>query len=229
MGTITAKKIIDKAVIQLNDLKATRWTRAELLEWVNDAQRTIVLMAPNSTNYTTVVQLVAGTRQEIPSDGWTLLDVYRNMGATGTIPGRAIRLVSKELLDGFNPDWHSDTQLSAVKNFLFDPQDQTAFWVYPPNDGTGRVQINYARNPVPCATENDSIYVNDILQTAILDYVLYKACSKDAEYVGGPELATGYFSAFMSSLGQKQTAETVNNPNQTLMPERNIATPGAES
>lgn len=229
MGTITAKKIIDKAVLQLSDLNATRWTRAELLEWINDAQRTIVMVAPNSSNYTTVVQLQAGTRQNIPSDGWVLLDIYRNMGSTGTIPGRAIRLVSKELLDGFNPDWHSDTATSAVKNYVYDIQDQTAYWVYPPNDGTGRIQINYARLPIPCATETDVIYVNDILQTPILDYVLYRAISKDAEYAGGAELAAGYLNAFQTALGQKASAETTNNPNQTLSPTRDPNTPGAES
>ena len=229
MGTITAKTIIDKAVVQLSDLSAVRWSRAELLDWINDAQRTIVLMAPNSTNYTTTVQMAAGTRQTIPSDGWVLLDVYRNMGTTGSIPGRAIRLVSKELLDGFNPDWHSDSPTTAVKNYLFDTQDQTAFWVYPPSDGTGRIQINYARLPVPCSTENDPIYVNDILQTAVLDYVLYRACSKDAEYAPGLELAAGYWASFTTALGLKGEAEKINNPNLTLMPVRDVSAPGAES
>lgn len=229
MGTLTAKKIIDKAVVQLSDLNATRWTRAELLEWINDAQRTIVMVAPNSSNYTTTVQLSAGSRQSIPTDGWVLLDIYRNMGSTGTIPGRAVRLVSKEMLDGFNPDWHSDTQTTVVKNYVYDLQDQTAYWVYPPNDGSGRIQINYARLPVPCETENDTIYVSDILQTAILDYVLFRAISKDAEYAGGAEIAAGYLAAFSTALGQKASAEVANNPNQTLMPVRDPNVPGAQS
>lgn len=229
MGTLTAKSIIDKAVVQLNDLNAVRWTRDELLSWINDAQRTIVMIAPNSSNYTTSVAMVAGTRQAIPADGWVFLDAYRNMGTTGTTPGRAIRIVSRELMDGFNPDWHSDTASATVKNVVFDPQDQTAFWVYPPNTGTGYIQLNYARLPVPCSLETDTIYVNDILQTAILDYVLYRACSKDAEYAAGLSLAQGYWGSFTAALGAKAQAEMVNNPNLTLQATRDTTNPGAES
>ena len=36
MGTITAKYIIDKAAVQLIDITNIRWTRAELLGWIND-------------------------------------------------------------------------------------------------------------------------------------------------------------------------------------------------
>lgn len=229
MGTLTAASIITKAVTQLNDLSAVRWTRAELLEWINDAQRTIVLMAPNSSNYTTNIKMVAGTRQQIPDDGWVLLDVYRNMGTTGTTPGRTIRITSKEVLDGFNPDWHSDSAVTTVKNYIYDTQDQTAFWVYPPSDGKGYLQLNYARLPVPCTQESDAIYVNDILQTAVVDYVLFRACSKDAEYAPGLVLAQGYWSAFIAALGAKEAAEKANNPNQTLESGRNNSIPGAES
>jgi hypothetical protein len=151
------------------------------------------------------------------------------MGTSGTTPGRAIRLVSKELMDGFNPDWHSDTAATVVKNYVYDPQDQTAFWVYPPSDGNGYLQVNYARMPVPCSSETDTIYVNDILQTAILDYVLYRACSKDAEYAPGLALAQGYWTAFNSALGAKAEAEKVNNPNQSLTANRDANTPGAQS
>lgn len=227
MGTLTAQSILDKASIQLIDIPAVRWTRPELLEWLNDAQRTIVMLAPSSSNFTTTVSLAAGTRQSIPSDGWLFLDAYRNMSAGGA-PGRAVRLVSKKLLDSFNPDWHSDTGVAVAKNYLFDPQDQTTFWVYPPNDGTGHLQINYSRLPVACATEGDAIYLNDILQTAILDYILYRACSKDAEYAPGIQLASGYWTAFTTAIGAKAAAEQANNPNINLVVPKDSSKPGAQ-
>lgn len=229
MGTLTAKYIIDKAVTQLNDLASVRWTRPELLEWLNDAQRQIVLMAPNSSNHTDIVKLSAGTRQTIPADGWLLLDIYRNMGTTGTAPGRAIRIASKELLDGFNPDWHSATPAATAQNYVYDIQDQTAFWVYPPNTGTGYVQLNYARVPVEITSEASPIGLTDILQTAILDYIMYRACSKDAEYAPGLQLAQGYWAAFSSALGFKSAAEVSNSPNLSLTPQRDLVNPGAQS
>lgn len=228
MSTITAKSIIDKAAIQLTDISGIRWTRAELLGWINDAQRQIVIMSPNATNKVSVVKLNAGTRQAIPSDGWTLLEVIRYMGTTGTKPGRAIRLASREQIDSFNPDWHSDAPSPMPRHYIFDLQDQTAFFVYPPNTGTGYVEINYSPDPVDLTTETSTIYLRDIFETAILDYVLYRACSKDAEYAPGIQLAAGYLNTFQMSMGQKSASEQSNNPNQQLTA-KDQSKPGSQS
>jgi hypothetical protein len=228
MGTLTAQYILDKAALQLTDIDAVRWTRSELLKWLNDAQRQIVLMQPNSSNATSTIKMVAGTRQTIPSDGWLLLDAYRNMGTDGATPGRALRIMSKELLDGFNPDWHSDPPVTIVKNYLYDIQDQTAFWVYPPSNGAGYLQINYAKVPTELTLETQAIGLNDILQTVILDYILFRACSKDSDSAPGLALAQGYWAAFSASLGAKENAEAANSPNLSLVPVRGTA-PGAQS
>jgi hypothetical protein len=228
MSTITAKTIIDKASVQLLDTGNTRWTRAELLGWINDAQRQIVIMSPNATNKVATYKLAAGTRQSIPSDGWTLLEVIRYMGTDGLKAGRAIRLTSRELLDSFNPDWHSDTQEVVPKHYVFDLQDQTVFFVYPPNNGKGYVQVNYSPDPADLVAETDTIKLNNIFETAILDYVLYRACSKDAEYAPGLQLAAGYLQTFMATMGQKEQSETSNSPNQQFAA-KDFNKPGTQS
>jgi hypothetical protein len=216
MGTITAKSIIDKASTQLLDPNNIRWPRTELLGWVNDAQRQITVMSPNATNKVTVIQLVVGTRQSIPSDGWTLLDVIRYMGTTGTTPGRVPRIISQQVLNDFNPNWHSATPATVPLNFLYDQQDQTVFYVYPPSNGKGYLQINYSPIPADLSSENSVISINDIFQTSILDYVLYRANSKDAEYAPGVTLAAGYLQTFMATMQAKSDQELKNSPNQQL-------------
>lgn len=228
MGTITAKSIIDKASVQLLDTSNARWTRSELLGWVNDGQRQIIIITPSATNKVAVKKLVAGTRQSIPSDGWTLLEVIRYMGTTGTKAGRAIRVTSRELIDSFNPNWHDDYPTVMPKHYVFDQQDQTVFYVYPPNNGNGYVQLNYSPIPVDLATEDEAILISDMFETALLDYVLYRANSKDAEYAPGLQLASGYLQTFMASMGVKATAETTNSPNQQFAP-KNPDNPGSES
>ncbi len=228
MGTITAKSIIDKASVQLTDPTNARWTRSELLGWVNDGQRQIIIITPSATNKVAVKKLDAGTRQSIPSDGWTLLEVIRYMGTTGTKVGRAIRVTSRELIDSFNPNWHDDYPTVMPKHYVFDQQDQTIFYVYPPNNGNGYVQLNYAPIPVDLATEDDVIAISDMFETALLDYVLYRANSKDAEYAPGLQLASGYLQTFMASMGIKSTSELTNSPNQQFAP-KNPDNPGSES
>lgn len=228
MGTITAKSIIDKASVQLLDPTNVRWTRSELLGWLNDGQRQIVMMAPNATNKVSVVALDSGTRQSIPEDGWTLIEVIRYMGTDGQKPGRAVRLASREMLDAYNPNWHNDMPTVVPKHYIFDQQDQTVFYVYPPNNGKGYVQLNYSPVPSDLPNENATITINDIFQTCLLDYVLYRANSKDAEYAPGLQLASGYLQTFMAAMGAKTAAETANSPNQQFGP--NVPTvPGAES
>lgn len=228
MGTITAQAIINQAATQLLDNSNIRWTRAELLNWVNLGQKQIVIMAPNATNKVAVYQLASGTRQTIPSDGWTLLDVIRNMGTDGTKPGRAVRQVSEELLDNFNPNWHAALPTAVVQNAVFDQQDQTVFYVYPPNNGRGYVQVNYSPIPVPITSETQAISISDIFEPVLIDYVLYRACSKDAEYAPGLQLAAGYLQTFMTSMQAKTNSELANSPNQMLMP-YNTTVPGTST
>ena len=101
--SIAASVIIDNVSKLLGDPNNLKWTRAELLGWLNDAQKQITVMSPNATNKVATIQLAAGTRQSIPSDGWTLLDVIRYMGTTGNTPGRVPRIISQQVLNDFNP------------------------------------------------------------------------------------------------------------------------------
>lgn len=228
MGTVTAKTIIDKASVQLIDLANIRWTRSELLSWLNDGMRQIVLIQPSASSTTVSKQLVAGTRQTLPTGGWLLLQMYRNMGTNGTTPGRAIRIVSRELLDNFNPNWHTATAAAEVRNYIYDIQDQTVFYVYPPNTGTQYVELNYSAQPTDLTSETDVIPIFDIFQSALVDYILYRACSKDAEYAPGLALAQGYLATFVAAVGGKAQTETTNDPVQALNP-RNTSVPGSQS
>lgn len=228
MGTVTAGAIIDKAVIQLIDISGVRWTRAELLKWLNDGLRQIVLMQPNATNTPGAVQLVAGTRQILPTGGWMLLGVYRNMGTTGTTPGRAVRIISRELLDAFNPSWHTATPSAVTTNYIYDLQDQTAYYVYPPSTGTNYIEINYSLQPTDLTSESQTIPMFDVYQGPLLDYIMFRACTKDAEYAPGVALGQLYLTTFTAATNIKEQSEIKGTPEQGLLP-RNPNTPGSMS
>jgi hypothetical protein len=228
MGTVTAQTILNKAAIQLTDIANVRWTRAELLSWLNDGMRQIVLMQPSGSSTTVSVKLDAGTRQTIPSDGWLLLQIYRNMGTSGTTPGRAIRIISREVLDGFNPSWHTEIPKAEVKNYIYDVQDQLAFYVYPPNTGTGYIELNYSAQPTNLTSESQTIPIFDIFQSALVDYILFRACSKDAEYAPGLQLAQGYLATFTASVQGKTQSEATNDPTNALG-QRNVSIPGSQT
>lgn len=216
MGTITAKAIIDKAAILLNDVNNTRWPRTELLSWLSQAQRAIAMRNPGTVNTIASVRLVAGTKQSVPADGWLLLDVIRNMGTDGVTPSSPIRIVTQELLDGFLPNWHGATPSAVTENYIYSPKDETGFYVYPPSDGTGYIEINYSVSPIDFVSELTPIMVKDIFEPTLTDFICFRAHSKDAEYAAGVQLAGMYNNNFNIALSGKEQAELQASPNLDL-------------
>jgi len=105
---VTVQSIIDRIQTTLQDTTGIRWpVTGELVLWVNDAQREIALLKPDASAANETVTLVTGTKQSIPTSGNRLLRVVRNMSAASNgTGGRAVRLVSREVLDAQTPLWH---------------------------------------------------------------------------------------------------------------------------
>ena len=201
MATVTVDSTLARASILLQDPTNIRWPLWELLNWLNDGQREVVLRKPNAFVRNTALVMIAGTKQSIPSDGVQLLDVVRNL------PGSSIRIVDREILDAQLPDWHIMPAVSQVKHYCYSEQDLKNFYVYPPNNGAGVVELIYSASPNNCLI-GGVISIDDIYQSALLDYVMYRAYSKDTEYNASPERVEKHYAAFMNSLGGKLQMET---------------------
>jgi hypothetical protein len=218
---VTASSLIERVRSQLvDDGSAARWTDAELLRYLSDGQRTIAAISPSAAATRAVVELTEGTLQELPSDGKMLLRAIRNMGTDGTKPGRVIRLVSRELVDSQNPDWHALPKTTEVQSVMYDPQDEGIFYVYPPSNGNGQIQINYAINPPQLTAVDDTLTVADIYQTPLFDYTMWRAHMKDSE-MSSPQMVPQYFEAFRLFMQVQDAGEKESSPNQELTP-RNL-------
>lgn len=216
MGTITSQSIVDKAEIILQDTTNTRWPSDELFDWLSDGQREIVLNKPDAYATNEAVVTVEGTKQTIPAAGITLIDVIRNMGVTdGTTPGNAIRIIEREILDAQRPDWHTETPVAVTLHYMFDKRDPKNFYVYPPQPGTdmGYLELIYSSAPPDPTDIAAVITLDDIYGNALLDYILYRAYSKDADYAANAMRAVGHLSAFQKSLGIKDITEDRDDPN----------------
>ncbi|MCK2097522.1 DUF6682 family protein [Thauera aromatica] len=208
MATLTAANVISRVSTLLQDTTNIRWPVAELLQYISDAQREIVAFKPDACVKTAVSTLAAGTKQALPADGTTLIDITRNMGTNGTTPGRAPRLVTREILDAQNPNWHAGTPAAEVVHYTFDPQNQKAFYVYPPQpaSGQGSLELIYAAAPSEVA-QGGSLQLDDTWMPAIVNYALYRCYSKDAEYAANANLAVAYYQAFNAQMVGRTSAE----------------------
>ena len=204
MASVTdAKTIIDKASVLLGDVAATRWTTAELLGWLNDGQREAALLAPTVNVKNIALQLVSGVKQALPSDGMVLLDIPHNLGSTGTTMGTVINHVPKEIMLKRIPGWTTTMASGIVKHYIYSATDPLIFYVYPPQpSATKYVECVYSAIPVLIAnaTAGTKITINDAYQNALLDYLLYRAFSKDSDSANQAGRSTGHYTLFTHAL-----------------------------
>lgn len=218
--TVTVQSVVDRAQTVLQDTTGVRWpVVAELVLWVNDAQREIALIKPDATAVNTTVTLVTGTKQGIPATGNRLLNVVRNMSAASNGTGkRSVRLVDRSVLDAQTPDWHDPavaggaTHTTGVKHFVYDETNPRNYYVYPGIAGNAYLEIIYSANPTTVA-QSDNLSIPDIFANAVMNYVLYMAYMKDAEYASNAQRASSHFQLFVTSVTGKAQVDTIINPN----------------
>lgn len=210
MGTVTAQTIINRAATVLEDTSNVTWTRAELLGWLNEAQSQVVAFKPSANTVRQNLSLAAGTLQSLPASATVLMDIPRNVG------GPAVRPVSRELLDAGPYDWHTAKAAAVVKNYVYNDDEGSVFYVFPPNTGSGNVVVVFAAVPSQITSEAQAIEIEDGYQAALLNYVLYRAYSKDTDYVETAQKAAAYYGAFKDALQGKSVGDGEASANQAL-------------
>lgn len=217
---VTVQSVIDRVQTTLQDTTGVRWpVVSELVLWVNDAQREIALLKPDASAKNETVTLATGTKQAIPSSGNRLLRAVRNMSAaSGGTGKRSVRLVSREVLDAQTPDWHDPTvsgdaaHTNIVKHYIYDEQNPRNFYVYPGVAGSAYLEIIYSANPTTVA-QNGNLDIPDIYANAVMNYVLYMAYMKDAEYAGNNQRAANHYQLFTASVTGKGQIDVITTPN----------------
>lgn len=217
---VTVQSVIDRVQATLQDTTGVRWpVVSELVLWVNDAQREIALLKPDASAKNETITLATGTKQTIPANGNRLLRVVRNMSAATNGTGkRSVRLVSREILDAQTPNWHDPTvtgdaaHTSIVKHYIYDEQNPRNFYVYPGVSGNSYLEIIYSANPA-AVTQSDNLDVPDIYANSVMNYVLYMAYMKDAEYAGNSQRAANHYQLFTTTVTGKGQVDALTTPN----------------
>jgi hypothetical protein len=227
--TIAASAIIRRAVETLQDPTSVRWPVAELVRYLNDGQREIVLYRPDAMVTNTTVTCVAGTKQSLPALGSKLIEVVRN--AASSSAKKSIRMINREILDAQTPGWHNLTGTVDILHFMYDPRDPRVFYVYPPATTSAQVDIVYSSYPADVTEPADgalysavsgNISVPDIYGNVLGDYILYRAYTKDSEYAGNAGRAQAHYTAFANALGIEIKGTTGVAPNPSGNPNRGM-------
>lgn len=212
---LVAGDIIKKCSITLKDPDNVRWLQDELLGYLDEAQREISRV-PGAYTKIVLHELSEGTKQQLPAEAVKLLSVLRNWNDDDE-PCDPVVITTRSLLDAFDPDWHTCPRRQFVDNYIYDDRSPDVFFVYPPNDGTGRVELMYAANPEKLSSVNDVLVLHDEFETPLVMYVLYRAYNKDSDYSAGLQMATSFYTAYTSSLQSAMQSAGTTTPNAALV------------
>lgn len=219
MPVTTVGTVVRSAKLILQEVTeaGTRWKNEELIGWLNESYQAITQVKPDASSINEEVDLVTGTRQSIPDSGLRLLDVVRNTSEQSQ--GYGILVATRRSIDQTRRAWHRDPVSYNIEQFMFDDLDPTHYYVYPPARSGAKVEIIYSAVPDPHATnslasvEGDTINLPDAYVPAMIDYILYRAYSKDAGHAANLNRASMHMQAFNNALGVKAQTDAANSPN----------------
>jgi len=222
VATIKVREVIGRVEDVLNDANV-RWPRLELQEWLNEAYRVIVMLRPDANAKSGTFTCAAGTRQDVTtgfSGALRVLDVVRNLASSSN--KKAVRFIQRKLLDDHRPGWHGETQTVNIEFYAFDARQPKHFFVYPPASTSAQLEVVYSELPAvhalaeaaldPDGADTTVINLDDIYEPMIVDWILYRAFSKDAESSTNAARAQAAFQTFTAGVGSKSQVDSAADP-----------------
>jgi hypothetical protein len=214
MATITVKSVLDRVNTILVDVTKTRWTYDELIIWFNDAVLAVVNKRPDANVQNTSYLLTANeSKQVLPANGLRWIEVIYNEPT-----GSPIRKTIRRQLDDQIPNWHKSTGNEPTQ-YVFDDRDPKVIYVYPQVTTEKSIQACYSIAPSAIGIADIAtavIPIDDNYVNPLVDFILYRAYSKDADYAANAQRAAGHLQAFGAELGDKYQVDKAYNPRSRM-------------
>jgi hypothetical protein len=223
----TAQNIIDEVRRIIHDESATfRWSDAELITYINAAQRQTVTLVPAANTVETIE--TTGTsrvaRQALPAGGIKFLKVSRNYADDGTTPQGVLRYAEKDALDTYEPTWeYVSTKADGAnyfEHFMHDKREKTIYYLYPPPVADAkRLAVVYSAVPTVITVVGDSLVLADEYQNAVVQYVIYRALTKESRESLPSAFRQELWQNYLVALGLQRDVEIAVGPEATRAPE----------
>lgn len=211
---ITAQDIIDEVSSQLNDENLVTWTAPQQLRYITSAQEVIVSFRPDAYSVIENYLLSAGSRQDIPADALRLLDIKRNMGTDGNTPGRPVNAIDEQTSHLF--ELTEELPQTEIVDFSYDERVPNYFYVYPPSNGLGYVEVAISRVPPKVDATTDTLVLKDIYRQHIVSFCMYRAYQKEIDSVRSQDRAQTHLRTFFDLMGIKFTRDIQFTPSVEL-------------
>jgi len=207
--------ILQNVSFALDDPNDTKFALTQKIAAMNSALQALVSYRPDAASFTTMMLLIAGTRQTLPSDGVRLLKVIRNRGQSGlSDAGRAIRKADMLVQDALIPYWHETTGQTVIDEYFYDSIAPKEFYVYPPApvSPTIGIDISYVRVLPTITAGSNTFPVDDYFAPAIQEWMLYSLLGCDDKQNPNYAAARSHQNTFFQLLQIKSSSDGAVNP-----------------
>lgn len=210
-----AKDVMQPANTILVDRGCARWPAPELLAWLNEGIREIVTVKPNASTDPVVLTLVAGVSQTLPDNVTALVEPTRNVASNKPI----FLLQNRDVLDQVVPGWMDAAVINRandIEYMIHDLKNPRRFWICPGALAGAQIEVIAGVMPsdVPegashtiISTYTGIVPLPDVYRNMLVNYVLYRAFSKDSGIAGAAQRAEAHKVLFDNGLAAIGGAE----------------------
>lgn len=201
--SIVVGDIIENSIrilLRDTDEGGTQWLDPELIEWLNEACGEVVRIRPEASSQTKNIALSPGAMQSVTNGSTLLLEAVCNVDASDN-EGRAVRKADRHTLDNENYNWMLATRKPVVQRVVPSSTDPRTFYVYPPNDGTGKLRVVESAPPTQVTALTDQFPLPDVYRSPVVNYVCFRAHLKLLESPESQSRAGEFMSLFKDQMG----------------------------
>lgn len=231
--------LIDLAARQLNDAEPghenIRWTRTDLLAYLNEALCMLSIVRPNLFLGTQEIELTQGTVQTLPAGVKALYSIEGTIQKDGSLSTKRPSKADLYLSRWFNDACASARTLQGgtgyvVASYSVDANDKQTFKVEPPVPAAPppvKVLARVLKAPGGLTKDGDPLGVDCCYGSALIEWMLYRAYGVDDESVSSPVRSREHLATFFAILqldAAQQAALMVNKLGAS-----NVAVPAASS
>jgi len=210
--TKTVQDVLTAVKRQFGDESGVQITDSDIIRWVDDAQREVMMNNPEINAAVVAVNIGNGeplypVLNHVP-DLETIHSVHYN--------GQILR--NKSFLDAQETIIRSEDTTKGTPLFWYEYAGTINLWPIPDRDITGGLKIFYSQSPTEITTTGQVLSIPDSYFNAVVTFCLKQAMNMDENF----QAAQSYdqqFEIFMQKLSNRTQTQNNHYPTITMLPE----------
>lgn len=183
MAALTVSDIFTRVQRLFGDESAVQVTEADVIRWINDAQREVAMQHESMLIKEDTLSSVAGTNEyALPSDLFTLNHVsYKDGDTAGSF--YPLRWLPLAALNEYAGGWDGTDYTSGYPQvYTKDENGKIILFPTPDKTATNNIKLIYSRYPVDLTSSSDAIDLPHYYHSYVEHFCMMKAYEMDEDW-----------------------------------------------